>query len=168
MDQECIFCKIVAGEIPSTKVYEDEHAYAFADTNPQAPTHVLVVPKKHLTDLADVGRDPEAAAGSARRHPRLAAQEELTRLPDRLQHRRGRRAERVPRARARPGRSAHGLAARLTGRSRAAAAAAANRELRPAGTVEETTADDQKAHLDRTTRSLGQLGSRLHHACRAR
>lgn len=63
MADDCLFCKIVAGEVPSTKVYEDEHSYAFADLNPQAPTHVLVVPRKHYTDIADLGRDPEAAAG---------------------------------------------------------------------------------------------------------
>ena len=50
----CLFCKIIAGEIPSTKVYEDETVYAFRDINPQAPTHVLVVPKMHLTDVNDV------------------------------------------------------------------------------------------------------------------
>ena len=46
----CLFCKIIAGEIPSTKVYEDETVYAFRDINPQAPTHVLVVPKAHIED----------------------------------------------------------------------------------------------------------------------
>ena len=60
---DCIFCKIVAGEIPSTKVYEDEHTYAFADTNPQAPTHVLIVPKKHYADILDVSGDREVSAG---------------------------------------------------------------------------------------------------------
>ena len=60
---DCIFCKIVAGEIPSAKVYEDEHSFAFADTNPQAPTHVLVVPRAHRADLVDLAGDPEAAAG---------------------------------------------------------------------------------------------------------
>ena len=44
----CIFCKIIAGEIPSAKVYENELVYAFKDINPQAPTHVLVVPKCHI------------------------------------------------------------------------------------------------------------------------
>ena len=44
---DCLFCKIVAGEIPSTKVYEDETVLAFRDINPQAPTHVLVIPKAH-------------------------------------------------------------------------------------------------------------------------
>ena len=60
---DCLFCKIVAGEIPSTKVYEDAHTYAFADTNPQAPTHVLVVPRQHFVDIADIARDAEASAG---------------------------------------------------------------------------------------------------------
>lgn len=45
---DCLFCKIVTGEIPSTKVYENEYVYAFRDINPQAPVHVLVVPKEHV------------------------------------------------------------------------------------------------------------------------
>ena len=49
---DCLFCKIIAGEIPSKKVYEDEDTYAFHDINPQAPTHVLVVSKKHTPDVA--------------------------------------------------------------------------------------------------------------------
>ena len=44
----CLFCKIIAGDIPSTKVYEDDLCYAFRDINPQAPTHILVVPKAHI------------------------------------------------------------------------------------------------------------------------
>jgi histidine triad (HIT) family protein len=47
---DCLFCKIVAGEIPSTKVYEDEKVLAFRDINPQAPVHVLVIPKTHIQD----------------------------------------------------------------------------------------------------------------------
>ena len=47
---DCLFCKIIAGEIPSAKVYEDETVFAFRDINPQAPTHVLVVPKAHIAD----------------------------------------------------------------------------------------------------------------------
>ena len=46
--EDCLFCKIIAGDIPSTKVYEDDYVYAFRDINPQAPMHVLVVPKKHI------------------------------------------------------------------------------------------------------------------------
>ncbi len=49
--KDCLFCRIVAGEIPAKKVYEDEHTFAFEDINPQAPTHVLVVPKKHIRGL---------------------------------------------------------------------------------------------------------------------
>ena len=47
--QDCLFCKIIAGEIPSNKVYEDELCYAFYDIDPQAPTHFLVIPKQHIT-----------------------------------------------------------------------------------------------------------------------
>lgn len=46
--EECIFCKIIAGEIPCTKVYEDEYVFAFRDINPMAPVHVLVMPKEHI------------------------------------------------------------------------------------------------------------------------
>ena len=45
---DCLFCKIIAGEIPSTKVYEDDAVFAFRDINPQAPVHILVVPKQHI------------------------------------------------------------------------------------------------------------------------
>ena len=51
---DCLFCKIVAGDIPSTKVYEDETVYAFRDIAPQAPTHILVVPKAHMSGMNDV------------------------------------------------------------------------------------------------------------------
>ncbi|MDD2648550.1 MAG: histidine triad nucleotide-binding protein [Eubacteriales bacterium] len=59
----CIFCKIISGEIPSTKVYEDEYAYAFKDLNPQAPVHVLVVPKRHVKNLTEASKlsDNESA-----------------------------------------------------------------------------------------------------------
>ena len=49
--EDCLFCKIVAGEIPSTKVYEDELVYAFRDIEPAAPEHILIVPKEHLCCL---------------------------------------------------------------------------------------------------------------------
>jgi histidine triad (HIT) family protein len=47
----CLFCDIIAGKIPAKKVYEDERAFAFEDINPQAPTHVLIVPKRHIIDV---------------------------------------------------------------------------------------------------------------------
>ena len=53
----CLFCKIVAGEIPSTKVYEDETVLAFRDINPQAPTHILVIPKTHIPSVAGVNAE---------------------------------------------------------------------------------------------------------------
>jgi len=51
---DCIFCKIINGEIPSTKVYEDENVYAFNDIEPQAPVHVLVIPKQHIASALDL------------------------------------------------------------------------------------------------------------------
>lgn len=54
---DCLFCAIVNGEIPSSKVYEDELCYAFRDINPQAPVHVLVVPKKHIESLGAVNEE---------------------------------------------------------------------------------------------------------------
>ncbi|HUM03925.1 MAG TPA: histidine triad nucleotide-binding protein [Terriglobales bacterium] len=57
---DCLFCRIICGEVPSRKVYEDEHTFAFDDINPQAPTHVLVIPKKHITGLKEAhGEDAE-------------------------------------------------------------------------------------------------------------
>ncbi len=53
-DPDCIFCKIVAGRIPSNKAFEDEQLLAFHDINPWAPVHVLVIPKTHIASLADV------------------------------------------------------------------------------------------------------------------
>ena len=50
----CIFCKIIAGEIPSSKVYEDEYCYAFRDINPQTPVHILVVPKEHIASADEI------------------------------------------------------------------------------------------------------------------
>lgn len=58
--KDCLFCKIIAGEIPSDKVYEDESCYAFRDIQPMAPTHFLVVPKLHLASVNDL--TPENAA----------------------------------------------------------------------------------------------------------
>ena len=56
----CLFCKIVAGEIPSTKVYEDELILAFRDIAPQAPTHILVIPKTHIGSVAEVTAENSA------------------------------------------------------------------------------------------------------------
>ena len=57
---DCLFCKIVAGDIPSTKVYEDETVLAFRDISPMAPTHILVIPKAHLYSVAQVNAENSA------------------------------------------------------------------------------------------------------------
>ncbi len=57
---DCLFCKIVSGESPSAKVYEDELYYAFNDIAPQAPTHFLVIPKAHIGSVAEIGADNSA------------------------------------------------------------------------------------------------------------
>ena len=51
---DCLFCKIIAGDIPSKKVYEDESVYAFYDIDPQAPTHFLVIPKEHVASCGEI------------------------------------------------------------------------------------------------------------------
>ncbi len=60
---DCLFCKIVAGEIPSTKVYEDDSILAFRDIAPQAPTHILVIPKQHLSGVSQLTEDHAALVG---------------------------------------------------------------------------------------------------------
>ena len=60
----CLFCRIVAGEIPATKIYEDDLLLAFADINPQAPLHALVVPKQHIATLNDLNDDHDALVGA--------------------------------------------------------------------------------------------------------
>ena len=57
---DCLFCSIIKGDIPSTKVYEDETVYAFKDINPMAPVHVLIVPKQHLSSINDVTEENSA------------------------------------------------------------------------------------------------------------
>ena len=59
----CLFCKIIAGEIPSKKVFEDDLTYAFRDINPQAPTHLLVVPRKHISSLVEASAEDQEMLG---------------------------------------------------------------------------------------------------------
>ena len=65
--EDCIFCKIIAGEIPSTKVWEDDNFFAFKDINPVAPVHVLVIPKKHIQSIADLASTRKVTASSRTR-----------------------------------------------------------------------------------------------------
>jgi histidine triad (HIT) family protein len=60
---DCLFCKIVAGDIPSKKVFEDDHTFAFDDLDPKAPTHVLVVPKKHIRGLKEASGEEAEIVG---------------------------------------------------------------------------------------------------------
>ena len=61
--EDCLFCKIVKGEVPCNKVYEDEEILAFHDINPAAPIHILVIPKKHITSLAHLEKEDEVLVG---------------------------------------------------------------------------------------------------------
>jgi histidine triad (HIT) family protein len=68
---DCLFCRIIRGQMPAKKVYEDEDSYAFEDINPQGPTHVLVVPKRHIRGLKEAKPDDAEALG----HCQLVAAE---------------------------------------------------------------------------------------------
>jgi histidine triad (HIT) family protein len=59
----CLFCKIIEGQIPSTPVFQDEFGYAFADIDPKAPTHILVVPREHISSLDEVDESKKALLG---------------------------------------------------------------------------------------------------------
>jgi histidine triad (HIT) family protein len=69
--EDCIFCKIVKGELPSKKVYEDEHVVAFHDIQPVAPVHILTIPKKHISSLMSITPEDKELIG----HLHLALQE---------------------------------------------------------------------------------------------
>ena len=82
-DPDCLFCKIIAGKIPSTKIYEDEELFAFNDIHPWAPVHFLMVPKAHIASMAQVG--PEHAGLLGRMMvlaPQLALQAGCLPYPD--------------------------------------------------------------------------------------
>lgn len=79
MVEDCLFCKILNGDIPSTEVYSDENYYAFRDINPGAPTHVLVVPRKHIARVSDAGEpDADLLGGLMLVGNQVAQQEGLT------------------------------------------------------------------------------------------
>ncbi|MEZ5491107.1 MAG: histidine triad nucleotide-binding protein [Gammaproteobacteria bacterium] len=63
MSGDCLFCKIIAGDIPANKVYEDADVLAFHDISPAAPTHILIIPKKHITAVKDAGPDEVGLLG---------------------------------------------------------------------------------------------------------
>jgi histidine triad (HIT) family protein len=61
--EDCLFCRVIRGEVPSRKVYEDEEILAFEDLNPQGPTHVLVIPKKHIAGLKEAAAEDAGLVG---------------------------------------------------------------------------------------------------------
>ena len=76
---DCIFCKIIAGEIPSKKAYEDEYMLAFHDINPQAPVHILVIPKAHIPSVDGVNAENSAVVAKIfETIPKIAAEAGLT------------------------------------------------------------------------------------------
>ena len=72
---DCIFCRIVAGEIPSERVHEDEQVIVFKDLHPQAPVHVLVVPREHRRDVTELAEDPALLAHTATVAAQVAAEQ---------------------------------------------------------------------------------------------
>ena len=77
--EDCLFCKIISGDIPSTKVYEDDYVYAFRDINPQAPVHVLVLPKEHVSCADEINSSNSALVSKIfEAIPKIAASEGLT------------------------------------------------------------------------------------------
>lgn len=72
---DCLFCRIIAGTIPSTPVYSDERVFAFADINPQAPLHVLVVPRRHVASLNDLTPEDDGLVGEMVRRAAALAKE---------------------------------------------------------------------------------------------
>jgi histidine triad (HIT) family protein len=72
---DCLFCKIIAGQIPGTFVHQDETMVAFKDINPQAPLHVLIVPRKHIPTLNDLSAEDDALVGSMFRRAAALAKE---------------------------------------------------------------------------------------------
>ena len=82
-DPDCIFCKIIAGKIPSKKVYEDEEIYAFHDIHPWAPVHFLLIPKMHIPSMAQLGTEHAALMGRMMTLvPKLAVQEGCRSYPE--------------------------------------------------------------------------------------
>lgn len=72
---ECLFCRIAAGEIPATIIHQDDRLVAFRDINPQAPLHALVVPRRHISTLNDLGPDDDGLVGEmVRRAAAIAAE----------------------------------------------------------------------------------------------
>lgn len=75
MSEDCLFCKIASGAIPAAVVYQDDQLVAFKDINPQAPTHILVIPRSHISTLNDLAADHDTMVGAMVRRAALLAHE---------------------------------------------------------------------------------------------
>jgi len=75
-NDDCLFCKILAGDIPADVIYESDTAIAFRDINPQAPTHVLIIPRKHIATINDIDADDFEIVGSLYAAARDIAEQE--------------------------------------------------------------------------------------------
>ena len=109
----CLFCKIISREIPGSIVYEDDHVLAFNDINPQAPTHVLVIPKRHIESLNDLQPGDDQIVGELARRAAAIAKERghlRGRVPDGVQYQPRRRPDGVSHPSAPARRPQHGLA----------------------------------------------------------
>jgi len=73
---DCLFCKIISGEIPTDLVYEDKNVVAFRDINPQAPTHILIIPREHIKTLNDINQNHGELLGAMQLTASLLAKEE--------------------------------------------------------------------------------------------
>ena len=96
---DCLFCKIIAGQIPGRFVHEDHEIVAIRDINPQAPLHVLIVPRRHIATLNDLGPHDDALVGAMQRVAAAIAKEHGyadRRLSDRVQHQPRRRSDGLP------------------------------------------------------------------------
>lgn len=74
---DCLFCKIVTGDVPANVVRETATTLAFRDASPQAPTHILVIPKEHVRDVSELSQDPEATADLVAAATEIAKEEEI-------------------------------------------------------------------------------------------
>ena len=114
-DPDCLFCRIVSGQVPADVVAEGEHVLAFRDINPAAPTHVLVIPREHHPNIGELAAAaPRRMVALVRMAQEIADRECDGRVPVRRQHRSGGPPDRLPRPRPRAGRPGHDLAARLS------------------------------------------------------
>ena len=73
---DCLFCKVVAGQVPATLVFQDDHVVAFKDITPRAPTHVLIVPRRHIATLNELSPDDDALVGEMVRAAAAIAKEQ--------------------------------------------------------------------------------------------